>query len=173
MTRRGRRAAMISVSTEEPRMPAAPLPRLDEHSTSIAADVHDAWEALLDVVDRAFSGTGASAYARVVGCDSATASGPRPIAVGSTIPGFRVVGAIPHRELELAGRHRFSSYALTFRLEGVGAASSSLRAETRAVFPGIGGRIYRLLVVGSGGHVMAVRRLLRGVRRRAEGRAPS
>jgi hypothetical protein len=44
-----------------------------------------------------------------------------------------------------------------------------LRAESRATFPGLAGAAYRLLVVRSGGHVVAVRRLLSAVRRRAEG----
>ena len=149
-------------------MPTAALPSIDEHATSIAADVHDVWDALLAVVDRGLSRPAASAYARVVGCDPAIASGPRPLAEGSTVPGFRVAVADPACELALTGRHRFSSYALTFRLEAMGTGSTSLRAESRASFPGIGGRIYHLLVVRSGAHVVAVRRLLGAVRRRAE-----
>ncbi len=39
-----------------------------------------------------------------------------------------------------------------------------LSARTYADFPGVGGRVYRALVVGSGAHVLAVRRMLRSVR---------
>jgi hypothetical protein len=103
-----------------------------------------------------------------VGCADDTASGPRPLAEGSTVPGFRVVAAVPGSELVLEGSHRFSSYALTFRLEEVSAGRSRLRAESRAEFPGVTGGVYRLLVVGTGGHVVVVRRLLSAVKRRCE-----
>jgi hypothetical protein len=39
-------------------------------------------------------------------------------------------------------------------------------AETRAVFPGLKGRVYRALVIGTRLHVLAVRRVLGGVSRR-------
>ena len=42
--------------------------------------------------------------------------------------------------------------------------------ESRAAFPGPQGRLYRLAVVGSGGHVVAVRRMLTGIRRAADRR---
>jgi enamine deaminase RidA (YjgF/YER057c/UK114 family) len=149
-------------------MPTAPLPRLDEHTTAIAAGVDQVWPALLETLDRTFSRPVANAYARIVGCAEATAAGPRPLAEGGKIPGFRVATAAPGRELVLAGRHRFSSYVLTFRLDPLGSGSSRLRAESRASFPGMAGRVYRLLVIGSGAHVFTVRRLLAAVRRRSE-----
>ena len=71
----------------------------------------------------------------------------------------------------LAGRHRFSSYALIFRLDEIGAHRSRLRAETRATFPGPAGAVYRLLVIGTGGHAVAVGRMLAKVQRRARGAA--
>src|SRR5690606_26998270 len=107
---------------------------------------------------------------RLVGVADGTASGPRPLAVGSAFPGFRVVVAVPQRELVLQGRHRFSTYALIFRLEPAGASGTRLRAESRAAFPGRPGTLYRLLVVGTRGHVILMRRLLATVRRRAEDR---
>jgi len=69
----------------------------------------------------------------------------------------------------LQGSHRFSDYALTFRLEEVGPGRFRLSAETRAAFPGLTGGIYRLLVVGTRGHVVLVRRMLTGIKRRSEG----
>ncbi|MEV0934877.1 hypothetical protein [Streptomyces phaeochromogenes] len=144
------------------------LPYRDEHTTVVAAGADDVWRSLGDTLDRSFSRPGASRYARLVGCADRTASGPRPLAEGSTIPGFRVAAAVPGRELVLGGRHRFSSYALIFRLEPAGPGRSRLTAETRATFPGPAGGLYRLLVLGTGGHAVGVRRLLAAVRRRAE-----
>ena len=149
-------------------MRIAPLPRVDEHTTVIGAGVDHVWPALLETLDRTFSRPVVSAYALIVGCTEATAAGPRPLAEGAMIPGFRVAAAAPARELVLEGGHRFSSYVLTFRLDPLGAGSSRLRAESRASFPGIAGRVYRLLVIGTGVHVFTVRRLLAEVRRRSE-----
>jgi hypothetical protein len=154
-------------------MQISPLPYLDEHAVAIAASADDVWPVLTETLDRAFSRAGMASYARMVGCADRGASGPRPLAEGSTIPGFRVVASVPGSELVLAGRHRFSSYALIFRLEPVGSDRSRLRAESRAAFPGLPGGIYRLLVIGTGGHVLAVRRLLSVIRRQSELSAPS
>jgi hypothetical protein len=144
------------------------LPYLDEHTTVIAAGADDVWRGLGEALDRSFSRPGAARYARLVGCAECSASGPRPLAEGSTFPGFRVFAATPGRELVLVGRHRFSSYAVIFRLEPAGPGRSRLRAESRAVFPGFAGGLYRLLVIGTGGHVMVMRRLLSAIRRRSE-----
>jgi hypothetical protein len=72
----------------------------------------------------------------------------------------RVVEAEPGRRLALRGRHRFSNYALTFVLDG-----DRLRAQTHAAFPGVPGRLYRAAVIGSGGHRLVTRRLLRQIAR--------
>ena len=53
-----------------------------------------------------------------------------------------------------------SNYALTFVFYG-----DRLRARTHAAFPGILGRLYRAAVIGSGGHRLMTRRLLRQVAR--------
>lgn len=143
------------------------LPHIDEHATDIEATVDLVWPALLATVERAFTRTGAPAYARLVGCAPHAATGSRPLAEGSTVPGFRVEAAVPHEKLTLAGRHRFSTYALIFHLEPIDPHRSRLRAETRAVFPGIAGRLYRGLVIDTGFHVIAVRQLLAAARRRA------
>ena len=148
-------------------MQIAQLRYLDEHSTMIEASADAVWSALLAVVDHEFS-RGTALFVRAVGCTDTVVSGPRPLAEGSTVPGFRVAKAVPGVELALEGRHRFSTYALIFRIDHVDADRSRLRAESRADFPGVPGRIYRLLVVGTRGHVLAVRRLLSGVKRRAE-----
>ncbi|MFD5117059.1 hypothetical protein ACFWNG_32885 [Streptomyces sp. NPDC058391] len=148
-------------------MQNASLPYIDEHATVIAAGADDVWRGLGDTLDRSFSRPGMALYARLVGSVDRTASGPRPLAEGSTFPGFRVTAAVPGRELVLEGRHHFSSYALIFRLEHIGPGQSRLCAESRAAFPGVAGRCYRALVIGTGGHVVGMRRLLSAIRRRS------
>jgi len=140
------------------------LPFIDVHATTIGAGVEQVWPVLLDTLDRSFGRPGAVRYARMVGCDPDTSSGPRPLTEGSTLPGFRVTATLPGSELVLQGRHRFSSYALILRLEPFDAGWSHLRAESRATFPDTAGALYRLLVVRTGGHAFAVRRLLSAVR---------
>jgi len=151
-------------------MHSAELPFVDEHTTVIAGEPDDVWPVLVDTVDRAFSGAPLSAVAGMVGCADRTASGPRPLTEGSTTPGFRVARAVPGGVLVIEGRHRFSAYALTFRLDHLGPGRSRLRAETRATFPGVSGFVYRSLVIGTRGHAVAVRHLLSTVRHRTEAR---
>jgi hypothetical protein len=91
---------------------------------------------------------------------------------GSTIVGFRVARSEPPGSLALAGRHRFSDYSLTFAIDDLGGGRSRLSATTRAAFPGAIGRVYRALVIGTRGHVVAVRSILAAVRERAERPAP-
>lgn len=143
------------------------LPFVDEHSSEIAAGPEAVWEALLRVTERSFGSARTGRVARLLGCADTTASGPRPLAAGSAFPGFHVDAAERPRELALAGSHRFSDYALTFRLDRLGEGRTRLRAETRAVFPGLKGAVYRALVIGSRGHVLLTRRLLGAVQRRS------
>ncbi len=144
------------------------LPHVDDHSVVVEASALACWSAIADVVPRAFSGRTTGVVARALGCADTAVAGPRPIAAGSTFPGFRVSHAEPPSELALEGRHRFSRYRLVFRVDDLGPARSRLRAETRAVFPAAAGRLYRALVIGTRGHVLVVRRLLSSVRQRAE-----
>ncbi|MEV4496382.1 hypothetical protein AB0J84_11830 [Micromonospora arborensis] len=154
-------------------MPIDSLPHLDEHATLIAADTDRIWPHLTDVVERSFSRIGMTEYARLVRAADPITSGPRPLVAGSTIPGFRVDTAIPGHTLTLRGSHRFSTYALIFRLEPAGPGRSRLRAETRATFPGLAGGLYRQILLTSGGHVIGVRRMLATVRRRSEQGPPA
>lgn len=147
-------------------VPSENLPRIDEHSVSIGAAPSVVWDAVLRVVERSFS---LRPVARVLGCHDTEASGPRPLALGSALPGFHVVAADAPHKLALAGRHRFSRYALTFRLDDAN-GTVRLRAESLGEFPGVLGRIYRAMVIGTGGHVLGVKRLLTTMKREAERR---
>lgn len=137
-----------------------PLPYIDEHSQRMDAPPAAVWAALSKVLRRQM---GASAkLARILGCDPAQGTSEFAGRTGDAVPGFRVVEAEPGRRLELRGRHRFSNYALTFVLEG-----DRLSAQTNAEFPGLLGRLYRAAVIGTGGHRLVTRHLLRQVARAA------
>lgn len=149
-------------------MPTDSLPHVDEHAIEISADPGATWEALVAVVELSFATPVSTHASRLLGCADTAQSGPRPLAAGSAFPGFHVEAAEPPRTLALRGSHRFSDYALIFRLDDLGAARSRLRAETRATFPGLRGSAYRALVIGTRGHVLVTRRLLGAVKHRAE-----
>ncbi|MEU4037643.1 hypothetical protein [Streptomyces collinus] len=145
----------------------APLPCVDTHTTVVEAGAEEAWRAVADVLDGSTANGLMSRYTRLIGCADRTASGPRPLDVGSTVRGFRVTVARPGRELGLTGRHRLATYALAFHLAPDGPGRTRVSAETRAVFPGPAGALYRLLVIGSGAHAAVMRRMLATIGRRA------
>lgn len=147
---------------------SAHLPHVDEHSVQIGAGSQTTWEALLRVAEGSVSSSGAPTLSRLLGCADTAAAGPRPLSAGSTLPGFHVAVAIPPEELSLSGSHRFSNYALIFRLDDLGEGDTRLRAETRAEFPGFKGSVYQALVIGTRMHVLVTRRILSATKRRAE-----
>jgi hypothetical protein len=147
---------------------ASQLPFVDELSIEIAAGPEAVWEALLQTIERSFDSPRTSRVARLLGCHDVESSGVRPLATGSAFPGFHVEVAEPGRELALVGSHRFSDYALTFRFDELDGEKTRLRAETRADFPEFKGSVYRALVIGTRGHVLATNRMLSAVKRRAE-----
>jgi hypothetical protein len=147
---------------------STPLPFIDEHAVIVAADAASVWSALNRVVDRSFSGSGKTLFARALGCSDLASSDRGPLAPGATRPGFHVRVAIPPQELSLEGRHRFSRYALSFHIEELGDDRARVSAETRAEFPGLHGSCYRALVIGTGGHVLVVHHMLAAVKRIAE-----
>lgn len=134
-----------------------PLPFIDEHSLRIDAPAEVVWAALLKVL----RGMGTSSrFARILRCDPAQGTAAFAGRPGDAVPGFRVAESEPGRRLALRGRHRFARYALTFVLDG-----GRLCAKTHAEFPGLRGRLYRAAVIGSGGHRLITRRILRQVAR--------
>jgi len=149
----------------------AELPFVDEHSVAVDAAPPVVWEALCAHWWGRPPGRAAQGFGALVGVADHELSG-EPGTEGATVLGFHVARAEVPRELALVGRHRFAEYALVFRIEERGAGASTLRAETRATFPGVAGRAYRALVIGTRLHVVATRSILGAVRRRAERRAP-
>lgn len=98
------------------------------------------------------------------------ATHPRPLlsrALGlQPDAGFAIAECVPGRLLSLAGRHRFSRYVLDLRATATG-TGTEVAAVSYADFPGLHGLAYRTAVIGSRGHVIAVRRMLREIRSRA------
>jgi hypothetical protein len=128
---------------------------VDEHSTTLPATPAVAWPQLRAYVDGWLARSERSPLTRVLGT--------RPRA------GFEVTGADEPHRLTLAGRHRFSRYVLDLRLAEAGDGTTTATAATYADFPGPHGFAYRTLVIRSGIHVLATRRLLRGLRDRVAG----
>lgn len=128
------------------------LPYIDEHSVEIRAAPDAVWEALWRVLRRSFGGSrGSRLFARVVG-----------VRDRDPIAGFRIAEEEPGRRLVLEGEHRFARYRWTFRLE-----DGRLSATTHAAFPGLHGRIYRTLILPTGFHARAVKRVLAATARAA------
>jgi hypothetical protein len=115
------------------------LPYIDEHAITLHANRADAWAGLLKVLCR-------------------DAEDP------ATVPtGFTLAEAIPPQRLVLTGRHPFSIYRWVFELDDEGPQRTRVRSQTWAAFPGPHGKVYRALVIASGGHRVAVRWMLKRI----------
>lgn len=128
---------------------------VDTHAVDVAAGPAETWLSLRGYVDRVLTNPG-GILRRVLGTDP-----PAGFAADRVVEGER---------LELVGRHRFARYRLVFTV-AAGDAGTELAALTYADFPGVRGRAYRAAVIGTGLHVVATRRMLDRVRRRAEARS--
>ena len=78
-------------------------------------------------------------------------------------PAFEIDETVAPERLVLSGHHPFSQYELVFLLDDAGPGRTTLRAQSWAAFPGLHGKIYRALVIGTGLHVIAVRLMLRRI----------
>jgi hypothetical protein len=145
------------------------LPYIDEHSIIIDATRERVWGVLTQALCKDFGGTASAPLTRLLGVAPAETRGNwrGTLHPGDALPGFAVAEIHAPERLELRGRHRFSRYALVFELDAAGTARCTLRAQTWAEFPGPIGRVYRALVIGTGGHRLVVRRLLGTVAQRA------
>ncbi|MBF6337992.1 hypothetical protein IU450_19120 [Nocardia abscessus] len=114
------------------------LSYIDEHARSVDANRDRAWKAVLKVMCR----------------DPHEPKAPTGFVFDSV--------AEPSR-LALRGQHWFSKYALIFELDEEGPSRTRVRARSYGDFPGPHGRVYRALVIGTGGHRLVVRRMLRRI----------
>lgn len=148
-------------------VPLEQLPPIDEHSIEVDAPAEAAFAALFPTLESALGTKFAQSYCERVDAMETEAHGDlhHP---GGTLPGFTVTRTIAPVMLALAGKHRFAQYAVVFRIDLLPGQRSRVRLETRAQFKGRKGRFYRIGVIGSRGHVLVVRRMLRSIKRRAE-----
>ncbi len=117
------------------------LPYIDEYAIAVPAGRAATWAALLTAMCR----------------DPANPT---------TVPrGFVLDEAVPTDRFALKGRHFFARYRLIFLLSDIADEPDQTRltAQTWAAFPGIKGRIYRGLVIGSGGHLIVCRLMLKRI----------
>jgi Protein of unknown function (DUF2867) len=124
------------------------LPYIDEYAITVDAEPADTWSALLQVLCR-------------------DPDDP------STVPtGFSLDEARAPARFALKGRHPFAVYRWVFDLEPLTGTEAGgrtrVRSATWAAFPGVHGKIYRALVIGTGGHRVAVRWTLNRIARAAE-----
>jgi hypothetical protein len=143
------------------------LPFVDERAVEVAASAQATWDAVVAYASANARSSAAATGARVLGCRHLATSGS-PAEVGATFPGWRVAESDPPATFAMEGEHRFSRYRLAFEVEELAPERVRLTAVTHAAFPGLSGSIYRGLVIGSRVHVLAVRRMLGAIERRAE-----
>jgi hypothetical protein len=127
------------------------LPHVDDHAIVIDRPRRQVWIALDQFVSKHLLGRSDTMVGRMLGVDPPG--------------GFELVDTEAEHELVLAGRHRFSEYRLSFQLADTGNGQTRLTAVTNATFPGLRGRLYRLVVIGSRGHAIIARRMLRSIGR--------
>jgi hypothetical protein len=145
------------------------LPAIDDLTMRITATPEDAWRALLGTMRSQTAIELPRVLVRVWGLQEAKRVGEwrDVVSVGDSVLGFAVAAAQAPSSLTLRGSHRFSRYELRFELEPAGPEELVVHAKTSAEFPGVLGRIYRALVIGTGGHRFATRRMLSSIARRS------
>jgi hypothetical protein len=146
------------------------LPYIDDHVKTVNAPAERVWAALLSAIRVGFGHQLPGPLVAAWGLEQAARSGDwiSSVRVGDTVPGFAVAETEAPRLLSLRGRHRFSRYEFRFELDSPHPDRVEIHVRTSAVFPGVHGRIYRALVIGTGGHRIAVQRMLAVIGRRAE-----
>lgn len=128
----------------------AELPYIDEHTVRVDAPPTAVWAGLSRYMESLLRGAERNPFVALLG--------PQPPA------GFDVVESVEQQRLALAGRHRFSRYRLVFELGEAPGDGTCVHARSYAAFPGLHGRVYRAVVIGTRLHVVATNHLLRGIR---------
>jgi hypothetical protein len=146
---------------------SAALPCIDEHEISLNVPTPVAWTAVVAVFARLTARPAWRAFAKAIRCKPDHAVGTA-ITVGEAVPGFLVARCEAPTEWALEGEHLFSRYALTFRVTPVDGEHCRVVAHSSAEFPGLHGKVYRAMVIGTGGHAIGVRGILRSIRNEAE-----
>ena len=127
------------------------LPFVDEHGLTVRADEQEIWPAVVGYAT-ALSRSRHRVLSRLLG----------------TVPqsGFEIVATRPHQDVTLAGRHRFATYRLVLGV-ATDHAEARITADTFARFPGLRGRLYRVLLMRTHAHQVVTRHMLRQIGRRA------
>ena len=128
------------------------LPLIDEHTVVVGASAAATWEAARSRLDVPLRGA-ALRYARLVGVRSDRL--------------FDVERAESPVLLGFAGQHRFSRYRLTFTTRELRPGTTALTATTNAAFPGVLGRLYKLVVIDTRAHAVITNGMLRRIARSA------
>ena len=129
------------------------LPFIDEHRVHVRAPLAPTWDAVMMLARRLSERPAPRAFAALWQLEPAT--------------GFAIASSSAPERIALVGGHRFARYELAFELHPAG-DSVEVRARTSAEFPRAAGRLYRALVIDTGGHGVAVRAMLRRIGREAE-----
>jgi hypothetical protein len=116
---------------------------IDEHAITVTANRAETWSGVLKTLCR------------------------DPNEPSSVPPGFVLDEARPPERFAMKGRHLFAVYRWTFELDDEGPHCTRVRSATWANFPGLHGKIYRALVIGTRGHRVVVRLALKRIAARA------
>jgi hypothetical protein len=119
------------------------LPYIDEHAITVAASRAETWPAVLHIICR-------------------DRENPPTVPIGFVLDEVR-----PPDRFALKGRHLFARYKWVFELDAEAPQRTCVRSATWAHFPGLHGKIYRALVIGTGAHRVVVRWTLKRIAARA------
>jgi hypothetical protein len=144
------------------------LPFIDEHCREIDARSEQVWAALTATLGGWPNPPRWLAVTWGLQYPSRAGAWDPSVAAGDTLPGFIATEVEPLQRLTLRGSHRFSDYGLSFLLEHLADGGTRLRAKSSAAFPGVKGRVYRAVVIGTRGHRIAVGLILSQIASRAE-----
>jgi hypothetical protein len=139
------------------------MDRIDRHERAVDAPAARIWDAVATTLAAA-DGPVARAGADLLGCAPRRTSGPPPPLPGAELPGFRVVATDHERRLRLEGRDHLAAYVVEFDVTDGRVAVTTWARFARGPL----GAAYRFAVIGTRGHAITMKAVLRRVGRRAE-----